>query len=167
MEDKKIDPLSQTHKFLEETLANFDKRFSIHQDILAAMGSLLMKKSQYDKQYSEAHKFLCDEFDKLAEHAQDEEVQHIITALSRNFGNLSCHLEQMSFDLKNDVNHDFKSNQEETKELIRSLKKNMRHSIQQVAACRKATIYKRNTYVKALGKIGGGDSGSGDQGVVE
>ena len=152
-EGKKIDPLSQNNKFLEETLTGFEKKFSIHQDILTAMGALLMKKSMFDKQYSEAHQFLSDEFDKLADHAQDEEVKHIITALSRNFGNLSSHLEQMSFDLKNDVNHDFKSNQKETKDLIRNLKQNMSESIQSVVSCKKKTIGKRNLYVKTLTTI--------------
>ena len=72
---------------------DFEKKFNVHQEILNAMGALLLKKSQFDKMYSDNHKFLSDEFDKLANHTQDQEVQEIISALSRNFGNLSEHLE--------------------------------------------------------------------------
>lgn len=134
-------------------MTDFERKFSIHQDILAAMGGLLMKKSQFDKNYSDAHKFLSDEFDKLANHTQDQEVQDIISALSRNFGNLSCHLEQMSFDLKNDVNHDFKSNQKETKNLIVNLKNNMVQSHEEVISCKRRTENTRDSYIKLLKKV--------------
>ena len=134
-------------------MTDFERKFAVHQDILSAIASLLMKKSKFDKSYSVAHLYLSDELEKLTHHTQDQEVQAIISALSRNFGNLSSHLEQMSFDLQNDVNHDFRSNELETKKLIYNLKNDLQSSHDEVLVQKKKTSNARDGYIKLLKKV--------------
>lgn len=54
--------------------------------------------------------------------SKDEQAKEIIGALSRNFDNIGNHLEQMAYDLTNDVTVDFKSNSRETRGVIQKLK---------------------------------------------
>lgn len=57
-------------------------------------------------------------------------MKEIVNALSRNFDNIGNHLEQMAYDLTNDVTEDFENNSKETKYIINNLKKNLVHRYQ-------------------------------------
>jgi hypothetical protein len=76
-----------------------------------------------------------------------------MNALSRNFGNLSNHLEQMSFDLANDVNLDFKVNYQGTRELIRNLNIDIIRCHEDVVNCKKITENTRESYIRSLKKV--------------
>ena len=59
----------------------------------------------------------------------------------------------MSFDLKNDMNVDFKSNQKETKTLIENLKDDIIKSYEDMINQRAKTYNIRTSYVKMLKKV--------------
>jgi hypothetical protein len=56
------------------------------------MSDLLSVKSQIDKKYSEDHRYLSEEFHKLSDCSLDAELKDVVSALARNFGNISSHL---------------------------------------------------------------------------
>ena len=77
----------------KDVMDQFLSKFSLHQRVLSAMSDLLSVKSDIDKKYSDAHKYLSEEFHKLSDSTHDREVKDVVSALARNFGNISSHLE--------------------------------------------------------------------------